>query len=185
MSVLRDGAKFGVDAVSGILEDGYLDLVLKGLTILAAFVVWCAVLEQVRFYRHGSSQFPGPIAVIPFVNSLLEMVNDPEEFWKRQHAYDEEGISWNALLGRLSLIATDGDLVRKILSSNGPDSFFMEIHPNAKQIFSSGNIALLWGDVHKALRRSFLPLFSRKAMNTYLPIQVRFIRHGYSCSSSR
>mmetsp|Transcript_21828 Transcript_21828/g.88897 ORF Transcript_21828/g.88897 Transcript_21828/m.88897 type:complete len:127 (-) Transcript_21828:1415-1795(-) len=47
----------------------------------------------------------------------------------------------------------------------------MEIHPNAKQIFSSGNIALLWGDVHKALRRSFLPLFSRKAMNTYLPIQ--------------
>mmetsp|Transcript_21826 Transcript_21826/g.88888 ORF Transcript_21826/g.88888 Transcript_21826/m.88888 type:complete len:107 (-) Transcript_21826:1803-2123(-) len=74
MSVLRDGAKFGVDAVSGILEDGYLDLVLKGLTILAAFVVWCAVLEQVRFYRHGSSQFPGPIAVIPFVNSLLEMV---------------------------------------------------------------------------------------------------------------
>ncbi|KAJ8902863.1 hypothetical protein NDN08_006183 [Rhodosorus marinus] len=171
MFLLTDQTNFGVDAVSGIFEDGYLDFVLKGLTILAAFVVWCAVLEQVRYYKHGSSQFPGPVTVVPFVNSLLEMVNDPEEFWKRQHAYDEEGISWNALLGRLSLVATDGDLVRKILSSNGPDSFFMEIHPNAKQIFSSGNIALLWGDVHKALRRSFLNLFSRKAMNTYLPIQ--------------
>lgn len=128
---------------------------------------------------------------------------DPEAFWKRQHSYDENGVSWNAFVGRLTLVTTNPELSRKVspnlspamacvrsggnrrahvksilrmaqvMSNNSPDSFFMEIHPNAKRIFSSGNIALMWGEPHKRLRKSFLTLFSHKAMAIYLARQVR------------
>ena len=43
-------------------------------------------------------------------------------------------------------------------------------------MFGDHNIAFKYGDEHKALRKSFLHLFTRKALGIYLHIQERLIR---------
>lgn len=48
---------------------------LKVVGLASVFLVWWAVLEQIRLYRYGASKYPGPMFVIPFVNSVVEMVS--------------------------------------------------------------------------------------------------------------
>ncbi len=44
------------------------------------------------------------------------------------------------------------------------DTLLMALHPNARNILGDRNIAFLHGPEHKALRKSFLALFTRKAL---------------------
>jgi hypothetical protein len=49
-----------------------------------------------------------------------------------------------------------------VLTDNGPNGFLMVLHPSGKRILGENNIAFIHGPGHKALRNSFLPLFTRK-----------------------
>jgi cytochrome P450 family 710 subfamily A protein len=44
------------------------------------------------------------------------------------------------------------------------DTLLLALHPNAKRVLGKRNIAFLHGPEHKALRKSFLALFTRKAL---------------------
>lgn len=46
----------------------------------------------------------------------------------------------------------------------------------AEKILGSDNIAFMHGPEHTALRKQLLPLFTTKALSTYLTIQERFVR---------
>ncbi len=48
--------------------------------------------------------------------------------------------------------------------------------PPHVQILGEHNIAFIHGDIHKALRRSFLALFTRRALGMYLALQEAEIR---------
>lgn len=47
------------------------------------------------------------------------------------------------------------------------------MHPSGKWILGPKNLAFMHGPSHKALRQSFLSLFTPKALSTYVSIQVR------------
>lgn len=56
----------------------------------------------------------------------------------------------------------------------------MWLHPNGTAILGENNIGFMNGTDHKALRKSFLNLFTRRALSTYLNIQERLIREHIS-----
>jgi len=47
---------------------------------------------------------------------------------------------------------------------------------NAEKILGKNNIAFMHGPEHKELRKQLLPLFTKRALSVYLPIQERIIR---------
>lgn len=76
----------------------------------------------------------------------------------------------------------------KVFNHNGEDSLLLELHPNAKMILGSRNIAFMHGPDHTALRKSFLPLFTRRALSTYVRKQdaiIRCARQGGTCAATQ
>jgi cytochrome P450 len=56
------------------------------------------------------------------------------------------------------------------------DTLLLDLHPNAKMILGTRNIAFMHGPEHKKLRKSFLALFTRRALSTYIVQQDGIIR---------
>lgn len=63
-----------------------------------------------------------------------------------------------------------------VVSFCSPDTLLLDLHPNAKMILGTRNIAFMHGPDHKALRKSFLALFTRKALSIYVQKQDVIIR---------
>jgi len=72
----------------------------------------------------------------------------------------------------------DSELIRKVLHAS--DSFRVFLHPNATAILGPKNIAFMHGPDHVALRKALIPLFTRRALAAYLPIQEGLIRHAFA-----
>jgi hypothetical protein len=49
------------------------------------------------------------------------------------------------------------------------------VHPSGKWILGPKNLAFMYGPDHKALRKSFLSLFTTKALGIYASVQVRLL----------
>jgi hypothetical protein len=71
------------------------------------------------------------------------------------------GLSSNYMVGKFMVFSADNKVNRFVLSNNGPKGFDMALHPNARLILGKSNIAFMHGPSHKALRNSFLPLFTQ------------------------
>ncbi|KAF8056740.1 CYP710A1 [Scenedesmus sp. PABB004] len=152
----------------------------------AALLVWAAaaiaalaVLEQAKFQigRFGKGgRLPGPAATVPFLGGIVEMVRDPHGFWERQRAYAFPGLSWNAIVTKFTVMVTDPATIRHVFNHNSKDTLLLDLHPNAKMILGTRNIAFMHGPEHKALRRSFLALFTRRALSMYVEQQDGVIR---------
>jgi cytochrome P450 family 710 subfamily A protein len=85
-------------------------------------------------------------------------------------------MSYNSILGKFMVFSTDVEVSRKMLSVNDPGSLLMAVHPSAKNILGPNNLAFMHGPPHKAIRKSFLALFTRKALGTYVELQDGIIR---------
>eukprot|EP00123_Amoebidium_parasiticum_P014626 comp22579_c0_seq1/m.34497 comp22579_c0_seq1/g.34497 ORF comp22579_c0_seq1/g.34497 comp22579_c0_seq1/m.34497 type:complete len:517 (-) comp22579_c0_seq1:40-1590(-) len=143
-------------------------------TALAGYVAY----EQIsfQFLKKGKGgALPGPGFVTPILGGLLTMVKDPYGFWETQRLYNPNGLSWNSIVGKFCVFATNTDTIRKIFAANSPDSLLLVLHPNGRLILGGRNIAFQYGEQHKALRNSFLTLFSPKALGKYLNIQEKAI----------
>lgn len=55
-------------------------------------------------------------------------------------------------------------------------AIWLQIHPSGKNILGENNLAFAHGPSHKAIRKSFLSLFTRKALSTYVQLQDGIIR---------
>lgn len=62
------------------------------------------------------------------------------------------------------VFSTDPEVSRRMLSVNDPASLLMAVHPSAKDILGPNNLAFMHGPAHKAIRKSFLALFTRCAL---------------------
>ena len=71
------------------------------------------------------------------------------------------GLSCNSLLGRFMVFSTDTEVTHRMLSVNDPSSLLMAVHPSARDILGPGNLAFMHGPAHRAIRKSFLALFTR------------------------
>ncbi|KAK7195395.1 cytochrome p450-like protein [Novymonas esmeraldas] len=132
-------------------------------------------LTTVMFARMHKFKMAGPLTAIPVVGGVVTMIKDPYGFWERQRQYEPHGYSWLAILTQFVVFVTRTDLCHKIFSTNGEDSLTLQLHPNGKVILGDNNIAFQSGPGHKALRSSFMNLFTTKALSLYLPIQERLI----------
>ncbi len=76
------------------------------------------------------------------------------------------------------------------MAVNDPQRMLMVLHPSAKTILGANNLAFLHGPEHKAMRKSFVSLFTRKALSTYTELQVGGLGWGHGmcqevCRSQR
>ncbi|KIZ02570.1 hypothetical protein MNEG_5387 [Monoraphidium neglectum] len=104
------------------------------------------------------------------------MVKDPHAFWEKQRAYAFPGLSWNSIVTKFTVMVTDPATIRHVFNHNSKDTLLLDLHPNAKMILGTRNIAFMHGPQHKALRKSFLALFTRKALSSYVVKQDAIIR---------
>ena len=159
------------------------------LSTVLVYVVTAAlvyiVLEQLRFVvkrrtTSGKGSIPGPSFPLPFLGGLIEMVKDPYAFWERQRVYSERGVSYNSLFGQFIVFVTDPVKSRELMVVNDPEKMLMVLHPSAKNILGKNNMAFDHGPGHKLIRKSFLSLFTRKALSVYVQLQDGIIRRHMS-----
>ena len=148
--------------------------------LVTAVLGWI-VLEQLRFAMKrrtssGKGAIPGPSYPVPFLGGLIEMVKDPYAFWERQRVYSERGVSYNSLFGQFIVFVTDPIKCRELMVVNDPEKMLMVLHPSAKNILGKNNMAFDHGPQHKLIRKSFLSLFTRKALSVYVQLQDGIIR---------
>ena len=142
-----------------------------------------AVFEQLRFKiktrRSTGKSVPGPPSVTPFLGGLTQMVKDPYAFWEQQRQWAwAGGVSYNSLFGKYILFVTDPEKCRELMAANDPEKLLMVLHPSAKNILGKDNMAFSHGPEHKAIRKSFLSLFTRKALSIYIQLQDGIIRRN-------
>lgn len=147
---------------------------------LALVVLAYCTYEQASFVaarrRSGWKSVPGPKYAVPLFGCIIHMVLNPYQFWEDQRKFSFPGFSWNSILGKFMVFTTDADISRKVFSYNDPETLLMAVHPSGKNILGEGNLAFMHGPPHKAIRRSFLSLFTRKALATYVEVQDGVIR---------
>ncbi|KAI8471151.1 MAG: cytochrome P450, C-22 desaturase [Monoraphidium minutum] len=144
-----------------------------------AAICLLALLEQVKYRvgRNGrNGALPGPSATLPFLGGIVDMVKDPHDFWEKQRAYACPGLSWNSIVTKFTVMVTDPAVIRHVFNHNSKETLLLDLHPNAKMILGTRNIAFMHGPEHKALRKSFLALFTRKALSSYIRQQDTIIR---------
>ncbi|KAK9813665.1 hypothetical protein WJX73_002257 [Symbiochloris irregularis] len=146
---------------------------------LATLLLYVAY-EQFSFWsmrrKGGGKVVPGPRFPVPLLGGLVPMVMDPYKFWEDQRKFSFPGFSYNSILGKFMIFITDVDISRHVFSYNGHDSLLMAVHPSGKNILGPQNLAFMHGPAHKAIRKSFLALFTRKALGTYVQLQDGIIR---------
>ncbi|GFR45001.1 hypothetical protein Agub_g6311 [Astrephomene gubernaculifera] len=154
-------------------------LIAAGGALALGYTLW----EQAKFrwYRafKKGGVMPGPSVVTPILGGIVEMVKDPYGFWEKQRQYSFPGMSWNSICGVFTIFVTDAALSRYVFSHNSEDSLLLCLHPNAEWILGGTNIAFMSGPEHKALRKSFLALFTRRALGLYVLKQDALIRKHF------
>ncbi|KAL3155714.1 hypothetical protein ABBQ32_012735 [Trebouxia sp. C0010 RCD-2024] len=145
----------------------------------AVLALYC-IYEQISFAasrrRAGFKSVPGPQYAVPLVGCVIAMVRNPYQFWEDQRKYSFPGLSWNSLCGKFMIFTTDAAISRRVFSYNDPETLLMAVHPSGKNILGESNLAFMHGPPHKAIRKSFLSLFTRKALATYVELQDGIIR---------
>ena len=165
------------------LESGYglpalvsLPLWIRVFIYAAALVLFFAILEQVNILRRKGN-LRGPTLSIPFVGGFFHMLWYGPLYWDDQKKYAAtDGLSWNSIFGTFFVYLRDGKISRRMLAFNEPDDFVAALHPNSAHVFGEENVVFRTGEDHKAMRKSFMPLFTRKAISKYIGIQDKLIR---------
>ena len=143
----------------------WLSIVLFGLVLAYAY-------EQIGYMSKRGS-LPGPMLTVPFIGGIVQMILAPYDFWHGQMNYGK--LSWNSIIGRFFVLIADSESSRKVFERCSADMPLV-LHPNANRLLGRDNIAFINGATHKALRIALLPLFTTKALATYLHTQEKAIR---------
>ena len=165
-----------LEAIYGVSKLGITSPYGKAAAYVTVVAVLYAVVEQIRFLQKRK-HLPGPRLAVPFFGCLIEMIVNTTAFWDRQRIWAvSEGLSWNSLLGLFTIFSARTKISRYVLSHNSPNDFMTWVHPNGTAILGENNIGFMNGPDHKVLRKSFLNLFTHRALGIYLSIQERLIR---------
>lgn len=153
-----------------------LPLFVELLVLVFGGYALLVFLTLLYFARIHKFKIAGPLFVPPLLGNLPAMIKDPYNFWDRQLQYNPCGYSWQSIMNKFVIFATKADLCQKIFATNGEDSLKLVLHPNGRIILGENNIAFRTGPLHRALRGSFINLFTAKSLALYLPIQERILK---------
>ncbi|KAH6716944.1 cytochrome P450 [Leptodontidium sp. 2 PMI_412] len=139
---------------------------LSGWTIALTLLVMMVAYDQCS-YQWQKGSIPGPALKIPFIGPFLESVNPKFDEYKAKWASGE--LSCVSVFHKFVVIASTRDMSRKVFNSPG----FVKpcVVDAAHKLLGKTNWVFLDGKAHVDFRKGLNGLFTRKALETYLPGQ--------------
>ncbi|KAL4933787.1 cytochrome P450 [Aspergillus undulatus] len=134
------------------------------VTLLIAIITY----DQVMYIWRKAS-IAGPAFKIPLMGPFLQALHPRFESYLEQWASGP--LSCVSIFHKFVVLASDRDLAHKVFKS--PTYAEPCIVPIAKDILGHKAWVFLQGKAHAEYRRGLTPLFTNKAMETYLPAQER------------
>ncbi|KAK0707317.1 cytochrome P450 [Lasiosphaeris hirsuta] len=132
------------------------------VTLLLALVVY----DQVLYIKRKGS-IAGPPFKIPLVGPFLQAIDPKFEAYLAQWASGP--LSCVSVFHKFVVLASDRDIAHKVFKS--PSFAEPCIVPIAKDIIGHKAWVFLQGKAHAEYRRGLTPLFTNRAMASYLPVQ--------------
>ncbi|KAF2231037.1 sterol C-22 desaturase [Viridothelium virens] len=153
---------------AGVL-DGLASTALQGLngwSVALSLFLLLVVYDQWSYIRNKGS-IEGPLFKMPFIGPFLESVN-PE--FERYYAKWKSGpLSCVSVFHKFVVIASTRDMARKVL--NSPSFVKPCVVDVARKLLRPRNWVFLDGREHVDYRKGLNGLFTRQALETYLPGQ--------------
>ncbi|KAJ5375102.1 Cytochrome P450 [Penicillium concentricum] len=151
----------------------YLLASLMGFSIwqyAVTFFIAVLVYDQVMYIiRKGS--IAGPPLKIPLMGPFIQALHPKFEGYLAQWASGP--LSCVSVFHKFVVLASDRDIAHKVFKS--PTYAEPCIVPIAKDILGHKAWVFLQGKHHTEYRRGLTPLFTNKAMATYLPVQEKVL----------
>ncbi|KAH0383401.1 cytochrome P450, partial [Aureobasidium melanogenum] len=155
------------------LPQSILPAVLSGWSMwqyLLTFFLGVIVYDQVMYIKRKGS-IAGPAFKIPLMGPFLQALDPKFDAYLAQWASGP--LSCVSVFHKFVVLASDRDLAHKVFKS--PAYAEPCIVPIAKDIIGHKAWVFLQGRDHAEYRRGLAPLFTNKAMATYLPVQEKVL----------
>ncbi|KAH6662596.1 cytochrome P450 [Halenospora varia] len=136
------------------------------VTVLLALVAY----DQFMYiWRKGS--IAGPMFKVPFMGPFLQALNPKFGAYKEQWA--SGALSCVSIFHKFVVLASDRDIARKVFNS----SAYVKpcVVPVAEDIMRPSAWVFLDGKAHVDFRKGLNGLFTRKALDCYLPTQAKVL----------
>ncbi|KJZ78085.1 Cytochrome P450 61 [Hirsutella minnesotensis 3608] len=135
-------------------------------TLLVTLLAMCVVYDQVSYLIHKGS-LTGPSWKAPFMGPFLQSVNP--RFEQYYDKWCSAPLSCVSVFHKFVVIASTRDMARKVL--NAPAYVKPCVVDVAHKLLGSDNWVFLDGKRHVDFRKGLNGLFTRKALEIYLPGQ--------------
>ncbi|CCF36180.1 cytochrome P450 [Colletotrichum higginsianum] len=141
---------------------------------VVTFLIGVVVYDQVMYlWRKGS--IAGPTFKIPLMGPFIQALHPKFDSYLAQWASGP--LSCVSVFHKFVVLTSDRDLAHKVFKS--PAYAEPCIVPLAKDIIGHKAWVFLQGKAHAEYRRGLTPLFTNKAISTYLPVQEKVLDHYY------
>ncbi|KAK1772070.1 cytochrome P450 61 [Phialemonium atrogriseum] len=154
-------------------QDGALPGFLTGWStwqVVVTFLLGVVVYDQVMYIKR-KGPIAGPPFKIPLMGPFLQALHPRFEAYLAQWASGP--LSCVSVFHKFVVLASDRDIAHKVFKS--PSYTEPCIVPIAKDIIGHKSWVFLQGKAHAEYRRGLTPLFTNKAMATYLPVQEKVL----------
>ncbi|KAF2503307.1 sterol C-22 desaturase [Lophium mytilinum] len=160
-------AKFAAIAQQNV--NGILNTIVNGTnawTIAATLFLALVVYDQLKYISNKGS-IAGPALKVPFIGPFLESVNP--QFTKYHEKWMSGDLSCVSVFHKFVVIASTRDMARKVF--NSPTFVKPCVVDAAYKLLRPQNWVFLDGKAHVDYRKGLNGLFTRQALETYLPGQ--------------
>ncbi|KAM7212912.1 Cytochrome P450 [Rhypophila decipiens] len=137
---------------------------------VVTFLLGLMVYDQVVYLRQKGS-IAGPRFKIPLVGPFAQALDPKWEGYLKQWASGP--LSCVSIFHKFVVLASDRDIAHKVFKS--PAYAEPCIVPIARDVMGHNAWVFLQGKAHVEYRRGLTPLFTTKALATYLPVQERVL----------
>ncbi|KAI9035348.1 Cytochrome P450 61 [Aspergillus affinis] len=141
------------------------------VTILLSVVVY----DQVMYLKRKGS-IAGPTFKIPLMGPFIQALHPKFEAYLAQWASGP--LSCVSVFHKFVVLASDRDIAHKVFKS--PAYAEPCIVPIAKDLLGHKSWVFLQGKAHAEYRRGLTPLFTNKAISTYLPVQEKVLGYYFN-----
>ncbi|KAJ5122679.1 Cytochrome P450 61 [Penicillium atrosanguineum] len=135
---------------------------------IVAFLVGLIVYDQIIYLKRKGS-IAGPTFKIPLIGPFIQALHPEFESYLAQWASGP--LSCVSVFHKFVVLASDRDIAHKVFKS--PTYTEPCIVPIARDILGEKAWVFLQGKAHTEYRRGLTPLFTNRALSSYLPVQEK------------
>ncbi|RDW63487.1 cytochrome P450-23 [Coleophoma cylindrospora] len=148
---------------------------INGWQITATIFVMLVAYDQIMYFKNKGS-IAGPRFKLPFMGPFLQSLDPKFDAYKAQWASGK--LSCVSIFHKFVVLASDRDLARKVF--NSPSFVKPCVVPVAEDIMGASAWVFLDGKRHVDYRKGLNGLFTRKALESYMPNQEKVFSQYFS-----